>query len=100
MYEDELLTPAWMAQKAVESTTLEAIGSITRGSGWAPRGAVPRPVSVKPPRAARRSLRRCRRRTWALPRRAFDCVLAPEVLEPALNLVSGGSGWLREGRLV
>eukprot|EP00964_Phaeocystis_antarctica_P127455 scaffold91117_cov63-Phaeocystis_antarctica.AAC.1 len=55
---------------AVESATLEAARTSTRGGGWAPSGLGSR--TVEPHGAARRALRRRRRLNQALPRgRAF-----------------------------
>ena len=61
--------------KAVESAALEAAGSNTRGSGWAPSG--PASGSECPPGTARRALRRRTRRARALRRQHVDRAAAP-----------------------
>eukprot|EP00964_Phaeocystis_antarctica_P067719 scaffold40996_cov55-Phaeocystis_antarctica.AAC.2 len=54
---------------AVESATLEAARSSTRGSGWALSARYLSPGSAEAPRAARRALRRHRSRAGAAPPR-------------------------------
>eukprot|EP00964_Phaeocystis_antarctica_P134506 scaffold98801_cov42-Phaeocystis_antarctica.AAC.1 len=67
--------PEW--SKAVDSTTLEATGYSTRGSGWASTGPGSRPGCLEPPGAARRALGRRRSRAGALPRGRFGPAAAP-----------------------
>ena len=71
--EDKRSTPTSCMEKhgqtAVKSTALEAASSSTRGSGCGRSVGRPPPGSARPPRAARRALRRHRSRAGALPRR-------------------------------
>eukprot|EP00964_Phaeocystis_antarctica_P001297 scaffold692_cov78-Phaeocystis_antarctica.AAC.5 len=63
--------PEW--SKAVESATLKAAGSSSRGSGWVLSGSASFwEYRAELPRAARRGLRRHRSRARALPRLHFD----------------------------
>eukprot|EP00964_Phaeocystis_antarctica_P049424 scaffold28661_cov41-Phaeocystis_antarctica.AAC.1 len=57
---------------AVESASMEAVSSSTRGSGWAPNGLASPPGSAEPPRTARRAMKRRRRQTRILHRGASE----------------------------
>ena len=86
--------PGW--PKAVQSAALEAAGSSTRGSGWAPSGRASSPGSAEQPRAGRRALRRRKSRAQALPRSRMTLLVDRKVWSCGVATCGSGGTSMRE----